>query len=114
MAWLRTESDGIIHTSSGLNYKFIAGIAQEIPDRFSDELILKGCTSEDKNFTHIQIQDTKNLDEVLKLIIEEGDPNNFKVDKTPKINVVNSLLDNKLPAREITSRFQELMSNDFN
>ena len=114
MAWLHTDSDAVIHIGGGRSFSFKAGVAREVREQFLDELIAKGCSTLDSVEEETPKTESKleGLEAVLSDIIERGDPGEFKSDGTPNVNIVNSLLGRRLSAREVTSCFREMMSND--
>ena len=111
MALMQYKSDAVIHTASGTAFSFKQGVSRNIPAQFVDEFKDKGCWVPEE--PRQEVSDTS-LDDVLNLLIEEGDVDNFKADGTPKINVVISLLGRKISAKEVYARFRELMLDDHN
>ena len=119
MAWLRTTSDRVVITRAGFTFRFIANIPRKIPDVAVKACLAAGCLSasvaefapltKEQKVTWSGKKDNAELDEAIRTVIESGNLDDFKVDKTPKSQVVNSLLTNKRTARDIADRFAEIM-----
>jgi len=117
MAWLRTTSDRVIITRAGFSFRFTANTPRDIPDVAVNACLEAGClhakvsefsplTEEQKG---VRVDNTE-LDKALHTVVELGNPEDFKVDKTPKSYVVNSLLKNKRSAKDIAARFVEKLN----
>ena len=110
MAWLRTTSDRVVITRAGFTFRFIANIPREIPDVAVKACLAAECLKADASpLVAKSVSNDAELDEAIRTVIESGNLDDFKVDKTPKSQVVNSLLTNKRTARDIADRFAEIM-----
>ena len=127
MAWLRTSSDRVVITRAGFSFAFKAGVSREVPNIAEQACLDVGCFLVTDEIAPVVIEEVQveaqkeiepevkkvdtELDEALRIIIDNGDPADFKMDNTPKLQSVNSLLTSKRNAKEIAEQFTEIMNN---
>ena len=116
MATLTTGKDIVLVAMSGASYSFKAHkprtvsdvVAADLKSRYESLFYYK--PEEIKAAVEEEVPEVS-LDYALTLIIDRGNPDDFRTDGLPKATVVSSIMGKKVSASVINKRFAELVSS---
>ena len=111
-----SDKDLRVATTWGVVVLFPAGVEREISDEIGLLAIQMGAKEvgkTPKQDIKVELEDSIDSDplfEVMANLIKEGDPDNFKVDGTPKAAVVNKLAGRTVKTDEREKAWQEALN----